>query len=109
MKTLWFIREYPKLKEKYDNLLGQSPAMDGQPRGTGIGDPTGRVAAQSAELSLQLMAIKDGLRAIPEEYQRHIFLNIVDRVPFPDYANRKTWKKWKQRYVYAVALRMNWS
>lgn len=108
MKTMWFIREYYSIKDRYESILGKSSTPDGQPRGTAIGDPTGQTAIAISELSTRLNAIVGGLETIPKEYRAAIFDNIVNRQPYPDVAGRKTWKKWRKRYVYAVAENMNW-
>ena len=38
-QTLFAIRDYPRIKEEYEDLLQGSPAdMDGQPKGNNVGD-----------------------------------------------------------------------
>jgi hypothetical protein len=106
MQTLWFIRSYPDLKDEYMALLEKSHAMDGQPRGTTPGDPTGQTAVKISELSDRIHTIDRALGEVPAEYRQSLFENIVYRVPYKDYASRNTWKTWRRRFVYSVAVMM---
>ena len=47
-QTLFAIRDYPRIKEEYEDLLQGSPAdMDGQPKGNNVGDPTAVTAVKA--------------------------------------------------------------
>ena len=107
MQTLWAIRDYPRLKEEYDSLFGRAPIMDGQPKGTTPGDPTGSIAIKSAELSSKIAAVEKALNRIPEEYREGVMNSIVYRADYPDYAHDNTWKTWRQRFVFYVARNKN--
>ena len=107
MQTVWFVRTYPLLKEEYDALFGRSPEMDGQPKGTTPGDPTGQLAIKCAELSSKIGAIEGALKEIPKEYRQGILDNIIYRVRYPDFAYYDTWRTWRQRYIFAVAVKMH--
>ncbi len=104
MMTLWYIRTYPGLKAQYDAVLTGSPAQDGQPKSPMPGDPTAAKAAKLEKLHDDMKPIEDALEFIPEEYRKGIWENIVFRKTYPDYAGRKTWKRWRQRYIYKVAI-----
>lgn len=104
METLWYIRTYPRLKAEYNAVFAESPFNDGQPRSPTPGDPTYAKTAKLDRLHDQIRPIEDGLEAIPPEYRDGVFKNIVWRKEYPDYAGRKTWKRWRQRYVYRVAI-----
>lgn len=103
MQTLWFIRTYPQMKEEYTDLIEKAHVMDGQPRGTDVGDPTGQVATKRAELASKIKAVEDALFEIPVEYRMSVLDSIVLRVPYKDYASRKTWATYRRRFVYFVA------
>ena len=103
MQTLWFIRDYPRMKEEYESLMGRAHPMDGQPRGTDVGDPTGQTAVKCAELSDKIKAIELALGIIPEEYRQHIFESVVYRTPYPAFAALNTWKNYRRRFIYFVA------
>lgn len=51
-------------------------------------------------------AINAALDAIPSEYRRGIISNILDRLPYGDEAHENTWKKWKQRFIYELAVNL---
>ena len=106
MQTVWFIRDYPRIKEEYDGLIEKSHPMDGQPRGTDVGDPTGQTAIRCAELSDKLKAVDDALGAIPKEYRQYIFESVVYRAPYPSFAALNTWKTYRRRFIYFVAIIM---
>lgn len=106
MQTLWFIRTYPQMKEEYTDLIEKAHVMDGQPRGTDIGDPTGQMAVKRAELAAKIKAVENAMTEIPGEYRMTILDSIVFRTPYKDYANIKTWKNWRRRFVFFVAKYM---
>lgn len=106
MKTLWHIRDYPRLKEECEALFGGAPLMDGQPKGNTPGDPTGQIAVKYAELSDGIRAVEESLREIPKEYRQGVLDNIVLRIRYPDYAHENTWRYYRQRFIYGVAVRL---
>lgn len=108
-QTYWFIRSYPLLVEEYNNLIGKAHVMDGQPRGTDVGDPTGQIAVKAAELSFKIHAIDLAKSDIPPEYRDSVFDSIVKNKPCPDYASRNTWKTYRRRFIYSVAKIMGFS
>ncbi len=104
-RAIWTIKDYPRRKAEYEAILEASPPpLDGAPRGTVLADSTAKKAIKLSEISRELSAVEKGLEAIPEEYRKGIWENIVNRKAFPDYAHRDTYKRWKQRYVYRVAI-----
>lgn len=107
MQTLWFIRTYKQMRDEYDDLPERAHVMDGQPRGTDVGDPTGQIAAKRADLRTKIDAIEQALAEIPPEYRASVLDSIVLRVPYKDYASRKTWATYRRRFVYFVAKYMS--
>lgn len=104
MSTLWYIRRYPQLIQRREEILeGSAAPADGMPRGSGVGDPTLRKAAMLEDISRKLKPIEAALLLIPAEYQRGVFENIVYRKPYPDHTSIGTWKLWRQRYIYYVS------
>lgn len=106
MQTLWFIRAYPQMKEEYTDLIEKAHVMDGQPRGTDVGDPTGMMAVKRAELAKKIGAIEDALLDIPKEYSVPVLNNVIYKIPYKDYASRKTWATYRRRFIYFVAKYM---
>ena len=104
-RALWLIRDYPHIKARVDILDGfSSGSSDGGPRSTLPHSSTEDIALKRAELSGQLDIVDHALAAIPEEYRAAIWENVQHRTRFPDTAGVKTWKRWKQRFIYYVAL-----
>ena len=108
-QTLWQIRDYYRLRELRDEILGSSAGPpDGMPGGSGhTGDPTQAKAIKLAEASRLVGIIDDELRRIPEEYRGGVWRSIQFREPYPIDATRVTYSRWKSRFVYGVAHRLN--
>jgi hypothetical protein len=104
--TIWTIRDYYRFKEAIDNSIGLSAVTsDGQPHGSGMGDPTakqGMKLASSYE-SRMVHIIDSCLTLIPAEYRRGVWDNIMWRKRYPDDGHRNTYGHWKQIFVVAVA------
>lgn len=107
--TLAFIRTYPRLKETLVDTLEESPApADGQPRGSGTGDPTANKAANIEPITNDLRIIDDVLNNIPAEYRQAILDSIINFKPYPMWADRSTFWRWKQRFIYEVYEKKFW-
>lgn len=103
-RALWLIRDYPNIKEKVAELDGYKGGWsDGGPRGTVPHSSTEDIAIKRAELSRQLDYVDRAIQVVPEEYRIGIWENIQHHKRFPDYAGLKTWKRWKQRFIWYVA------
>lgn len=107
--TLAFIRDHDRKVAEYNRLVEESPPPpDGMPRGYSIGNPTERDGIKRADLRVAIDAVKDALESIPEEYRKGVWENIVDYKRYPDDANPRTYRKYKQRFIYQVAHNMFW-
>ncbi len=103
-QTLYAIRDYPRIKEEYEDLLQGSPAdMDGQPKGNNVGDPTAVTAVKAEKLHNQIKAIDNAKKVIPPEYMQGVWNNILYSCPYPDDADRTTYWRHKSHFVYEVA------
>ena len=106
-RVIWTIKDYPRRKAQYEAIIESStPPPDGQPRGTQTGNPTERKALRAAEIGYEINAIEGALEKIPEEYRKGILNFIIYRVPFPTDASEMTYKRWKKRYIYFVAVKL---
>lgn len=105
--TLAIIRDYERIKREYDDAIYSSP-QPGQPSGSGIGDPVNRAAVKRLKMEERLKAVERALTEIPEEYRRGIMDSIVYDTRYPRDADRSTYSKWKRRFVYKVAKKMDW-
>ena len=108
ISTLWIIRDYARMKESVEDTILATPVHDGMPRGSDHGDPT---AAKAMKLSDSIMrrirAVEEAKRDIPEEYMHGVWNNIQYRMPFPDDAARETYSRYKSKYIYRVAERLD--
>lgn len=65
-----------------------------------------RSLPQCSAARARLEAIYAAMNKIPEEYRQGIFDQIVNREPFKNGAHENTWKKWKQRFLYELAINL---
>ncbi len=84
-QCLWLVRDVERLKK-----LSKSANK------TSIGKASAK----------RVKAIKKALEALPEEYRQAVADNIISGVPFPDIAHDNTWRKWKKRFIYEVAVEL---
>lgn len=104
-RALWLIRDYANIKAKVAILDGfGGGSSDGGPRSTLPHSSTEDIAVKRAELSAQLDIVDKAFEVVPEEYRSGIWENILHRSRFPDTAGLKTWKRWKQRFIWTVAF-----
>lgn len=115
--VLWTIRGYYKLKQRYEEILDASPAPpDGQPGARSTRSPVDDKAVRLSELSTKIHAIErgwDGIvglpeTRIPEEYRAGVWAKIQTGSPYPKDAALNTYKTWKQRYIWNVAVLLHW-
>lgn len=107
--TLSFIRSYPQLKDKLDAVINESPAPpDGMPRGSSVGDPTEKRAERIEPLTGDIRIIERALELAPLDYQRPILDSIIYYKPYPQWADRTTFSRWKQRVIYDVYVKKFW-
>lgn len=96
------------MKESVEDTILATPVHDGMPRGRDHGDST---AAKAMKLSDSIMrrirAVEEAKRDIPEEYMHGVWNNIQYRMPFPDDAARETYSRYKSKYIYRVAERLD--
>ena len=108
--TIWQIRDYKRLKTALSLIPQESPAPpDGMPSAQGFtGDPTFEKAAKMEDIRRVTNAIEQELLMVPQEYRKGIWESITERKRFPDDADRTTYGRWKSKYVYGVAKRLNY-
>ncbi len=67
-----------------------------------------RCPPEQEEAMFKLDCIHHALLLIPEEYREGILHSIQNRGSgYYDFAHENTWKKWKQRFIYALAVNLN--
>ena len=107
-QTIWIIRDYDRIVSELSDMMLASPAPpDGQPKGSSISDEVFAKTKRRDEYTAKKLAIEHGLEKVPEEYRRGVWDNIQMRKAFPHDAGRSTYSKWKSRFIYEVAVKMN--
>lgn len=107
-QTLCLIRDYPRLKEEYKDVIEGRHFQEGGGKSSKPGDPTGTLACRIESIHDRIVAVEKALTDIPEEYRNGIWKNIAYDTRFPDDADRTTYGRWKARYVWQVAYNMHW-
>ena len=103
-RTLWIIRDYERLKAERNELLyAQNYQQDGQPKGSGVGNPTENRALRLEQLSRDIEAVEQALQTVDEDMRSSIMSNICYRVPYPYYPGERTWQRAKQKFIHQVA------
>lgn len=106
--TISLIRDYDRLKQRYEEILHGSPLPpDGMPRGSGVGNPTEQKAIKMEAIFQQLQNIEQALLQVPSEYRNGVFREARFGGGYPIDAARSTYAMWKQRFVYHTAENMN--
>lgn len=113
--TIQLIRNYDRFKEQADDLLALNMGIqiDGQPKGSGVGDPTARTAEQREHLMDEIRAIDGGLQVVPDEYRAIIWEWVKDGRPLysidgSQYVSERTLYEYKRRFISEVARLKGW-
>jgi hypothetical protein len=72
------------------------------------GDPVYQKVAKMEDIRKVTDAIEQELLQIPKEYRQGVWESITERKRFPDDADRSTYGRYKSKYVYSVAVRLNY-
>ena len=109
METIWYIRGYPTALAEYEDIPTATPLHDGQPRSGEPSDPTFRAADKRIKLREKIDAVQKAQKMVPPKFVRPILENIIERKDWDGIAAKdiKTYKKYKQQYVWWVAYFRN--
>ncbi len=105
-RVLGVIRDYDREKSEIDDILYGTGEHDGAGGGR-VGKPTEGAAVRLLQYSGDVDAVEKALEVIPEEYRKAVFNNIRYGNYFPDNAAYRTWLRYRQRFIYEVAKRLN--
>lgn len=103
-RAIWLVRDYPNIKDKVESLDGFPAGSSDGIRGTMPHSSTEDIAIKRATLSVQLDIVERAIQQIPEEFRPAIWENVLYRTRFPSTATLRTWKRWKQRFIWYVAF-----
>ena len=114
MRTLYIIRDYDRLKEKAEKLLDY---CDKKPEQKFVKTPEEinklkNIKDEPCTLSyeraaLETDAIEGALEFIPSFYRDGVLENIMEGARYPLGADERTFRRYKQRYIYHVARLLN--
>lgn len=109
MRTLYIIRDYNRLKAEAEQILHASSApVDGQPTARSFKcSVTENKAMKLSEIDAEIYAIETALQEIPEFFRKPVMNNILYGVRYPVGASTRTYKRYKQKYIYSVAKKLN--
>lgn len=54
----------------------------------------------------RLDAIDRALEELPDVYREPMIRNIINKEEFPETAHENTWRKWKQLFIYQLAVNL---
>ena len=106
--TLAFIRDHDRKIAEYNALAEASPPPSEGVRSFAAGSPTERAGIRRAEMRVAIDAVNEALAIVPPEYQKGVWENIVRYKRYPDDADPRTYRTYKQRFIYKVAEKMYW-
>lgn len=110
-QTISMIRDYYRLNAEYKDRIdeGMSPGSETPGGKTNkTGDPTGMKAIKLSSIAERIRAVEKARLAIPYEYMDGVWEHIMYRSRFPGDADRSTYTRWQQKFVYEVARNMHW-
>lgn len=101
----WLIRDYPRIKAKLEELDGYGASTDLSARINGDYQHSRveSIAIRREPLRAQLKAVELAFEKIPDEYRKGLWESITARKDYPYFADRGTWKKWRQRLLWWTA------
>lgn len=104
-RVLYIVRDYSRMKKKYQEVLNSSPPpSDGLPKGGLPGNPVVAKAEKLDRLYFDLHAIEKALMKVPEDYRHGVMENVESGGwPVDKPAHYKTWLYWRKRFLYFVA------
>lgn len=109
-RTLATIRDYNRMIEDVANFITRSPNHDTNGGRSSLpSNPTENIAIRIASMQREIRIIEDSLSVIPEDYQEGVWLNVTQDRKYPIESSKSTYSKYKQKYIYEVAVRMGWA
>lgn len=107
-RVLAVIRDYDRQREEINDVLFGTADRDGIAVAGGMpGKPTENAAVRLAQYENDTEAVEQALFHIPEEYRKAVLDNIRYGERFPDTAAYRTWLRWRHRFVWYVAEKLN--
>ncbi len=107
-QTVWQIRDYYRLKDYADSILLAAPfLLDGMPKPKTINDDVLKKVLKREEAINIISVIDNELLKIPDEYRDGVWLNIMNFKAYPCNADRTTYARYKSKFIFSIANRLN--
>lgn len=125
-QCIWLVKDIERLRSNVQgaqnvpiaqSVLREQAVQSMQAvRGMKVMEDTEDTEVESVELEAsvcsasreRLEAIEAALALIPREYREGVLNNILYKTEFDDSAHENTWKKWKQRFIYELAVNLSY-
>lgn len=125
MQMIYMIKDYPELKKRRERILHGSPdPPDGQPKGTKPSNPTEQKALILCTIDAQIKAIEQVIIELRSKYSKtytgetfDAYEAFMDYGVFCYYRSKpgrdtapcdKTWRRYRQEFVYKLAKKINY-
>lgn len=103
MQVLWFIRGYYRREAEASAIIDQSPQPpDGMPKGNMTGDPVASKAIKRDKMIEKNKIVDEAIKAVPEPYRAAVWNNIIFRTPYPGFADKSTFSRYRVAFISAV-------
>lgn len=106
MRILYIIKDYDRMKCEQNDIILSSPGTYSGSKGQ-HGDPTANKALKITLMSRETDAIEMALVLIPKEYRQAVWQNVAYGDKYPAHADYTTYSRWRQRFIYYVAVKLN--
>ncbi len=112
-RAIAFAEGYDRLKAEAMDLLMQSSAPDGQPRGTGTSDPTAAAAIRRERVMNEIHIIETAILDVEPEYRQVVITSVCRGVPLnhingADYTSIRTWVRQRQKFLLGIVREAGW-
>lgn len=111
-RVLWVIRDYPRMRDEYYEILhsGTSVTMShvGSQRSGNRASSTERIAIKLSSMGSDMQAVEQALFLVPQEYRDGVLNNVLHGSDYPKLANKSTYWRWKQKFIYLTAMNLNY-
>ena len=106
-RTVYLIKDYPRLCQEAEAVMLATPPQTETPE---IQRQRSVRAAETqainyASIMADVRIIEDALEVIPDDAQAAILKNILYAEPYPIDRDKRTYGRYKQKYIYNVAKR----
>lgn len=103
----WYVKLWPRYVLRREEILSATHRPDVPASSRAASDPTGRTVVELEKVTTIITVIEKARDTLPEDFRRGVWNNALLGSMFPDYADIKTWKAYKNDFLYEVARRLD--